>query len=166
MWRRRIRLIKSDFLPYQFDTDHSFACRVQFHPPGHLHQLSDVSRPVIVAQQFHSAFLQLRRAEKMSHQKRDIGWTFPERRHPNRKPLQTVIKIRSKTPLSDGSLQVAISRGDHARVQFTLFMRADGAYFPLLNNAKQPHLRRKRRFADLIEKDATASRLFEQAFTI
>ncbi|HKE03218.1 MAG TPA: hypothetical protein VKE91_04120, partial [Blastocatellia bacterium] len=73
---------------------------------------------------------------------------FSERRHANRKSIQAVIEIGSKAPLSDSSLQVAISRGDHAHIQFSLFVRADGAYFALLKYAKQPYLRRKGRFAE------------------
>src|SRR5215467_2117061 len=97
----------------------------------------------------------------MFYQKRDIGRMFSERRHANRKPIQAVVEIRSKASLSDSFLQVAISRGDHAHVQFSLFVRADGAYFALLKDAKQPYLRRKRRFADLVEKDCAAVRLLE-----
>src|SRR5262245_57004250 len=156
-----VGLFESDFLPHLFNADHFFACCPQLHPSGHRHQLSDVSRPVIAAQQFDPAFLQLYGTEKMFYQKWDVGWMFSQRRHANRKPVQAVIEIRSKAPLSDSSLQVAISRGDHAHVQFSLFVCADGAYFALLKDAKQPYLRRERRFADLVEKDGAAARLLE-----
>src|SRR5215470_11372874 len=97
----------------------------------------------------------------MFYQKRDIGRMFSERRHANRKPIQAVIEIRSKASLSDSSLQVTISRGNHAHIQFSLLVRADGAYFALLKDAKQPYLRRKGRFANLVEKDGAPVRLLK-----
>jgi hypothetical protein len=144
-----------------FNADHFFACRPQLHSPGHCYQLPDVSWPVIATQQINPAILQLRRTEKMLYQKRYIRWTLSQRRHANREPVQAVIEIRSKTPLSDSSFQVAIGCGDHPHIHCFLMARADGTYFALLKDAKQWRLRRKRRFADLVEEDGPAARLFE-----
>src|SRR5262249_11923151 len=97
----------------------------------------------------------------MFYQKRDVGWTFSERRHVNRKLVQAIIEIRSKAPLLDRSLQITIGCGDHSHIYFFLKARADRAYFAFLKDAKQPHLGRKRRFADLVEEDGPAVCLFE-----
>jgi hypothetical protein len=77
------------------------------------------------------------------------------------RPTRPVIEIRSKTPLVASSLQVTIGRGDHPHVHRFLKARADWAYFAPLKDAEQWRLSRKMRFANFVEEDGPAARLFE-----
>jgi hypothetical protein len=101
-----------------------------------------------------------------STQLRDVVATLAQRRQPNDHHAQAVIQILAKALIGGGAFEVDVGGRHHARVGVDRALPADRAHLAVLKDAQQLDLHRRRRLADLVEKDGSTVRLFEHALAI
>ena len=82
----------------------------------------------------------------------------------DRHDRQAVIEVFAKSAVLDRFLQIDIRRGDDPDIHLCDRGIAERGKFALLDHAKQPDLCFRAKIADLVEKDRTRIRNFEQAF--
>ncbi len=99
----------------------------------------------------------------MPDQRRDIRRTLAQRRHRDREDVQPVEQVFAKAAGFDVGDQIAIGGGDKPHVDLHGLPRADRLDFAFLDGAQEFHLRRRRQFADLVEKQRAAGGLDEFA---
>src|SRR5262249_36232366 len=87
--------------------------------------------------------------------------SFTQRRHFNRKDIETIEQIAPESSGSDGSRQVTISGCNHPHVRPNRFRSTDTFVFTLLQHTQQRMLSIRGKIANLIEKDRAAFGDFE-----
>ena len=70
--------------------------------------------------------------------------------------VDAVEEVLAEAPLLDLGLEVAVGRGDDARVERQLLVAADRADRALLQGAQQLRLHAQRHLADLVEEQGAA----------
>ncbi len=150
---RRWFLFKPDLAPHLGGGDSAAARGAQLQSFDRRFKLPDISGPVIAAEQGEGVLFHLQGTEKMTDEKRYVGWTFPERRHSNGKLVEAVIEILAEATLFDFAKEILVGRGDHPHIDFPLGVRADGENRPLLQDPQEIPLEVHGHFADLIEED-------------
>src|SRR4029077_15614368 len=86
---------------------------------------------------------------------------FAERGYLNRKNIQPVEKILPECSGSNGVIQVAVRRCQHADIYRNRLAAANAFEFSLLEHAQQSYLSLGRQFSDLVEKNGPTVGQFE-----
>jgi len=77
---------------------------------------------------------------------------------------QTIVEIQAETSRFALGFQVAIRSGEHAHVQRYVFQAAHTTKRTVFQHPQQFRLQREFEFADLVEQQRAAFRLFEEIF--
>ena len=101
--------------------------------------------------------------EEVLDQHRDVLGALAERRQVQRDDVQPVIEVAAEMADADLLVEIAVGRGDDARVDRNGFRRADGDDFAVLQRPQELDLRRRRRLADFVEEERALRRRAEQA---
>ena len=134
-------------------------------------ELADVARPVVGHQLLGArrgeleARLAVARGELLEEVLREmehVAAALAERGHVDLHDVDAVVEVLAKALLVDLVLEVAVRRGDDARVERDLLVRANGADLALLERAQQLRLHVDRELADLVEEERAARRLDEE----
>src|SRR5262249_52413502 len=91
----------------------------------------------------------------------DVVATVPQRRQPDREHVEPVVKILAKLSVGDGLLQIAVGGGHDPRVSAQRSCATETLELTLLQNAEELCLGGRAHFADLVEEERAAGRLFE-----
>ena len=102
-------------------------------------------------------------AEEEARERRDVLAPIAQRRDLDRDHVEAVEEVFAESPFGDARPQVAVGRGDDADVDLERLVAADALERPLLQEAKELHLRRRRDLADLVEEERAAVGLLEAA---
>src|SRR4029077_15786958 len=86
---------------------------------------------------------------------------FAERGYLNRKNIQPVEKILSECSGSNGTIQVAVRRRQHADIYGYRLATANAFEFPFLEHSQQSYLSLGWKFPDLIQENGPAVRQFK-----
>ena len=92
----------------------------------------------------------------MARQGRNVFLALSYRRHNDRKAAQPVPEVLAEAPFRYHALQVAVRCRDHPEVDGDRAFSPDSLHLAVLQHPQQPHLRRRRQLADLIQKDRPA----------
>src|SRR5262249_33771520 len=82
-----------------------------------------------------------------------------------REHVEPVEQILAKTVCPDHFSKVAVGRGDQTDIDLNRLVRSDSPDLTLLNHAQQLHLETEGSFRNLVEKNRSAARALEQAFS-
>src|SRR5580704_15053613 len=133
-------------------------------------QFAHVTRPVVLQQGFHGGVGDLHHPsggaafEEPVRQSGDVGATLAQWRHMHRNDVQSKIEILAEGARAIFLFKVAVGGGDHAHVDFSALVAADGTHFFLLENAQEFGLHFQRKFANFIkEQGATVGGLEESS---
>ena len=86
-----------------------------------------------------------------------------QRRQVDREDRDPVPEVLAEAALGDHRVQVAMRGGDDAHVDVERLAAADALEAAVLQDAQQPHLRRQRQLADLVEEQRAAVGALEPA---
>ena len=100
--------------------------------------------------------------QEVLREQQDVAGARAQRRHRNRDDVDAVEQILAEPLLLDLGLEVAVGRGDDARLERHLLVAADRADLALLEDAQQLDLHLERHLADLVEEDRAGAGLHEQ----
>src|SRR4051812_17364619 len=100
--------------------------------------------------------------QEMLGEERNVLATVSQWRQVNRNNVQPVVEVGAKTSRLDFLFEVPVCRGDQARVDWNCLCGADRDHFTMLQRTQQLDLRRRSRFADLVEKKRSVCRRVEQ----
>jgi hypothetical protein len=101
--------------------------------------------------------------DEMLGEEQDVAPALPEGRGVHADDVDAVEEILAEALLLDLGLEVAVGRGDDARVERDLLVAADGAHHALLERAQELGLHLQRHLADLVEEERSAAGLHEEA---
>ena len=101
--------------------------------------------------------------EEVLREQQDVAGACAQRRHRDRDDVDAVEQVLAEPLLLDLGLEIAVGRGDDARLERHLVVAADRAHLALLEHAQQLDLHLERHLADLVEEDRAAAGLHEQA---
>src|SRR5947209_14831981 len=87
-------------------------------------------------------------------------------RQVERDDVESVVQVGAEVSRLDLFLEVAIRRGNEARIDRDCLGGTDGNDFAMLQYTKKLDLRRGRRLADLVEEEGARRRGGEQAFLV
>ena len=96
-------------------------------------------------------------------QRQNVLAPLAQRRDVQLHHVQPVKQILAKTAGFDFLLQIAVARGEDARVGVDFAVRADALKSPVLRHAQQLGLQRRRHLGDFIQKNRAAVRLLKPA---
>ena len=94
-------------------------------------------------------------------EQRNVLGTLAQRRHINRKDVESVVEILPERIVGDTLLEVAVSGRDDSDVDVHGFRASEPFDLPLLEHAQQLDLNVERQVADLVEKDRRVVRELE-----
>src|SRR5262249_17252544 len=104
--------------------------------------------------------------QEMFGKQRDVVAPLPERRQMERDHVQPVIEIAPEVADANLFVEVAVRRRDDARIHRHRVGRADGDDLAMLQRPEQLDLRRRRRLANLVEKEGAFRRRAEEAYFV
>jgi hypothetical protein len=87
------------------------------------------------------------------NQQGNVFSSFTQRRHLNWKNVEPVKQVAPERARSDGSLQVAVSGGNHPNISSDGYSRTNALKLVLLQNTQEGDLGLGRKLSDLIEED-------------
>ena len=96
--------------------------------------------------------------QDMLREQQDVAAARAQRRHRDRDDVDPIEQILAEPLLLDLGLEIAVGRGDDARLERHLLVAADRAHLALLEHAQQLDLHLERHLADLVEEDRAARR--------
>ena len=99
--------------------------------------------------------------DEAPHEQGDVLGPIAQRRHFDRKDVETVVQVLPERVLGDALFQVAVCRRNDPDVDAHGLRAAEPLNLPLLEHAQQLDLRVGRQVADLVEKDRRMIRQFE-----
>src|SRR5208337_3209504 len=139
----------------------------------HVFQFADISRPIVSHHLLHGP----RRhavdigtdplvdfCNEMLGNERNVRDAFPQRGKGNLEDLEPVVEIFPEPALADKHLQVLVSGGYEAYVQWDGFYRTDPLDLFFLEDCEEFGLHRQRHIADLVKKDSSVIGEFEFAW--
>ena len=97
----------------------------------------------------------------MAHEKRDVFFSFPERRQAHGNDIEAEKQILAEQALSHHLAQIAMGRGNDTHIDLLRLETTDGDDLAFLQHAQQSRLRIERHIANLVEKQAAAIGLLE-----
>src|SRR5712691_10064461 len=100
--------------------------------------------------------------EEVLHEERDILSPLTKRRDGKGDDVQPIKDVFAESALAHQRFEVLVRGRHHSRVHRDRLTGSHGAYFTILERAKQLHLEGGAHLADLVEKHRPALRLFEQ----
>src|SRR5439155_6459193 len=104
--------------------------------------------------------------QKVVDEHRNVFATLAQRRHINRKNIDSIIEIVTKTSITDHRAQIPVGGGDHTNINWNFEGAAHAANAALLQSAQEFRLHADVEFRNLIEKQRAAIRNFEQTFLL
>ena len=104
--------------------------------------------------------------QEVIKQHRDVFATLAQRRHVDRKNIDSIIEIVAKASVTDHRAQIPIGGRDHAHINWNFEGAAHAANAALLQSAQEFRLHADVEFRNLIEKQRAAIRNFEQTFLL
>ncbi len=134
--------------------------------------LADVARPVVLLEDARRGRIErgdrlvvavVELGEERLHQQRQVVLAQAERRQLDGEHVQPVVQVLAQLAVLDGVGRVHVGRRNHADVHRLLVAPAEAAERPLLQDAQQLHLRRRRHLRDLVEEERPAIRELEAA---
>src|SRR5208282_3865235 len=96
-------------------------------------------------------------------QKQDVAPAHAEWRDLNSNDVDAIEEVLPEAPLRDLRVEVAVRRGDDARVKGDLGVPTDGADLPLLKDAQELRLHPGRHLADLVQEQRPLRRPHEES---
>jgi len=102
-------------------------------------------------------------AERVQRQRPDVPAPLGKRRQADRHDVEAVEQVTPERAALGFGGEVAVGRGDEARVDRDFARAAEAHDRAVLECAQQLRLHRERQFADLVEEDRAAARLLEPA---
>src|SRR5215831_11732356 len=100
----------------------------------------------------------------MRDQRRYVFRSLAQRRYMDRKNIQSIVQITAEPPGANVLCQVTIRRRDEAHVDLQRVRSSQTLKLPLLQDAQQQNLHFLGQFADLVQEQCSAVRLFEAPF--
>ncbi len=133
-------------------------------------QFADIARPVVVEQgieEFGGGFDAresgaLPGVDEMADEGRDVLFAFAEGGQADGEDVEAVEEVLAETAGGNFGLEVAVGGGDDAEVDLFPLEGADGAEFPLLNEAEEFDLHLERQVADFVEEGGAAIGKFDE----
>src|SRR4029434_7857956 len=128
-------------------------------------QLADISRPVIAHEHIdgrrRDALDRLPMLtgiffDKMVGQEQDVRLSLPQRRHEDRKDIETVIEVLAETAFDYRALEVSIGGADEADVGPQGLVPADALELTFLEYSEELGLGSRSDISDLVEEDRPA----------
>ena len=101
--------------------------------------------------------------EEEARQRLDVLAAHAQRRDLDRHDAEAVVEVLAETPLDDGAAEVDVRRGHDADVGLARVAVADALEGPLLEEAEEFDLERRRKVADLVEEERAARRELDAA---
>ena len=102
-------------------------------------------------------------AREVLDEQQDVLAALAQRRQAQHDDREPVVEVEAEPAVVDLGAEVAVGRGDHARVELELGRAADAAKPPALEHAEQRGLIGGRQLADLVEEHRAAVRALERA---
>ena len=99
----------------------------------------------------------------MLDQRRHVGQTIAQRRHPQHVHVEPIEQILAEASLGDFLLEVAVCRRHDAGVYVDRLVAAQPRDFPLFEHAEQLCLCGGRQVADFVQEQRAAARCLERA---
>jgi len=99
--------------------------------------------------------------DEIAREQRYVFTALPQWWNVQRKNMQPVVEVSSKTVARHHRLQVAVGGGHEPGDGTDRAITADALEFLVLNGAEQLRLEFQRHFADLVEKQSSMMRQFE-----
>src|SRR6185295_10109133 len=99
--------------------------------------------------------------EKRFAQREHVLFAVAQRRQPDRKYVQPVVEILAELAAAHRQLEIAVRRGDDARVGAQDARAAEALEFALLQHAQELRLHRRAHLADFIEEQHPAAGLLQ-----
>src|SRR5207248_11663810 len=106
------------------------------------------------------------RAQEALGEERDVAAALAQRRHAQGDDAQAVEEVFAEAPGLHLAFEVAVGRGQDARVNDDGPGRADAANLALLQRAQKFHLHGLARLAYLVEEERAALGLLPQTFAV
>src|SRR5206468_1587523 len=103
--------------------------------------------------------------QEITGQKRDILRAVLEGRQSDRKDVQAVEEVLTKSVGPNHLPEVAVRGRDQPEIDFDNIVGADSTNFLVLNDAQQFHLKGQCRLGNFIEKHSTAVGAFEESLS-
>ena len=141
-------------------------------PPTEVHELADVSRPLvrgepregIGGEQLRLDAELVRGDQKIvGEEVGDVLGARPQRGQLDQDDVETVIEILAEQAARHALLQALVGRGDDAHVDADRGLAADAVELALGEHPQEPRLERQRHVADLVEEERAAVGLLEAA---
>src|SRR6266481_2823990 len=123
-------------------------------------QFANITRPRVRLKQIEALFVHRLKAlsclpcetiNEVLNQKRNVFSSFAQRRHFNWKNVEPVKQIAPERARSDGSLQIAVSGGNHPNISSDGSSRTDPLKLAFLQNTQEGDLGLGRKLSDLIQ---------------
>src|SRR5438094_10101047 len=102
----------------------------------------------------------------MLNEHRDVVGALAQRGKMQGDEIEAIVQIRAEAAALDLFLEIAIRCGNEPRVDRNRFRGPDGNDLTMLQDAEEFDLRRRRRFADLVEEESTRGSRREETFLI
>ena len=131
------------------------------HASNHVLQLSDVSRPRVLAEASHrlgrellcATVLRVEPGQERRRQERNLLFALPEGGNANLHHVEAVVEVLSEFAPRHRMLQVSIRGGDHARVDIDQPVAPHPRETEVLEHMEELGLKRERQFCDLVQVD-------------
>src|SRR5579863_6156197 len=101
--------------------------------------------------------------DEVLDEQQDILSPVPERRHLNRKHVESIKEISAKASIGHGGCQVTVGRRDHSNVDLDRLRSSDSLKFSFLQYSQERDLRVGWKFTYFIQEHCAAIGLLEAA---